>query len=221
MNYFLSLITGSSYSRFSPLARPRSTPSTPQRIVTSPSHWVKVNSCTNEEISVKSPVFWPQSTKSEPASPSRLCSTPVRRSPKETLQLLRSFYFFSCNFMSLFNRQLYGGARRVRLICDDHDSLPLLPIAISCMQGTKSQFNNFLMAFSFKLYIEERLQKIRERNDSTISAADSLLSLNTIDIQSSFEKSESSVFSDATHTDDNLDSEVRYGVINYDQLYCE
>ena len=77
------------------------------------------------------------------------------------------------------------------------------------------------MAFSFKLYIEERLQKIRERNDSTISAADSLLSLNTIDIQSSFEKSESSVFSDATHTDDNLDSEVRYGVINYDQLYCE
>ena len=129
--YFLSLITGSSYSRFSPLARPRSTPSTPQRIITSPSHWVKVNSCTNEEISVKSPVFWPQSTKSEPASPSRLCSTPVRRSPKETLQLLRSFYFFSCNFMSLFNRQLYGGARRVRLICDDHDSLPLLPIVIS------------------------------------------------------------------------------------------
>ena len=89
------------------------------------------------------------------------------------------------------------------------------------MQGTKSQFYDFLMAFSFKLYIEERLQKIRERNDSTISAADSLLSLNTIDIQSSFEKSESSVFSDATHTDDNLDSEVRYGVINYDQLYCE
>lgn len=87
-NYLLSLITGYTYSRFSPLARPRSTPSTPQRIVTSPSHWVKVNPCKSEEISVNSPVFWPPSTKSEPASPSRFCSTPVsRRSPKETIQL--------------------------------------------------------------------------------------------------------------------------------------
>ena len=61
---------------------------------------------------------------------------------------------------------------------------------------------------SFKLFIEKRLEKMRQKTD-TLSAASSLLSLNTSSTHMSWEeKSEesSSVFSDATQTGDELDS---------------
>ena len=60
---------------------------------------------------------------------------------------------------------------------------------------------------SFKLFVEKRLEKMRQKTDS-LSAASSLLSLNTSSTHMSWEEKseESSIFSDATQTGDELDS---------------
>ena len=83
---------GYSYSRYTPLARPRSTPSTPKRLVSSPSKWVRV--CSDSDHPSKSEPVSPyhQTLGCQPLSPTS--HTPPRLASTPTQKATRSYFFY-------------------------------------------------------------------------------------------------------------------------------